>query len=130
MYRILMLIVAASMATGTVATTCLAQNAGDNVAPPANLHPPIHLDEDTLRARFAPSSVGLKPRTSNIITLPFGIDYHRETKALVMPLDQKNEWGVGVGLNLNASSIIELSPSSVLGPNSKRAPGVMLNRKF
>ena len=133
MYRILMLIAAASIATGTVATTCLAQNAGDIVLPPANLHPPINLDADTLRARFAPSPLGLKPRTSNVpggITLPFGIDYHRETKGLVMPLDQKSEWGVGVGLNLNSSPVIELSPSSVLGLHPKRAPGVMLNRKF
>jgi hypothetical protein len=128
MYRTLMLI-----AAGSFVTTCLAQSTGDTAAPPANLHPPINLDSDTLRARFAPSPLGLKPQTSNLpggITLPFGIDYHRETKGLVMPLDQKSEWGVGVGLNLNSSSTVELSPSSVLGLTPKRAPGVMLNKKF
>lgn len=128
MYRTLMLI-----AAGSFVTNCLAQSAGDTVSPPANLHPPINLDADTLRARLAPSQLGLKPQTSNLpggITLPFGIDYHRDTKGLVMPLDPKNEWGVGVGLNLNSSSIVELSPSSVLGLSPKRAPGVMLNKKF
>jgi hypothetical protein len=128
MYRMLMLI-----AAGSIVTNCLAQNAGDTVSPPANLHPPINLDADTLRARLVPGQFGLKPPTSNLpagITLPFGIDYHRETKGLVMPLDQKSEWGVGVGLNLNSSSIVELSPSSVLGLTPKRAPGVMLNKKF
>ena len=128
MYRTLMLI-----AAGSFVTTCLAQSAGDAVSPPANLHPPINLDSDTLRARLAPGQFGLKPPTSNLaagITLPFGIDYHRDAKGLLMPLDQKNEWGVGIGLNLNSSSIVELSPSGVLGLSPKRAPGVMLNRKF
>ncbi len=128
MYRTLMLI-----AAGSFVTTCFAQSAGDTVSPPANLHPPINLDSDTLRATLAPRQFGLKPPTSNLpagITLPFGIDYHRDAKGLLMPLDQKNEWGVGIGLNLNSSSIVELSPSGVLGLSPKRAPGVMLNRKF
>ena len=133
MSRVLMLIAAASIAAGASVTTCFAQNTRESTPPPANLHPPVNLDSDTFRARLAPSQLGLKPQTSNLpggITLPFGIDYHRETKGLVMPLDQKSEWGVGVGLNLNSSSIIEMSPSSALGLQPKRAPGVMLNRKF
>jgi len=47
-----------------------------------------------------------------------------------VPLDQKSEWGVGVGLNLNNPNTVELSPSSSLGLQPKRAPGVMLNKRF
>jgi hypothetical protein len=105
-----------------------------NPAPPAELHPPVQLDADTLRSRFAPGHLGLKPSTSSSIAetgLPFGLNYNREAKSLVMPLDEKNEWGVGVGLNMNSSRIIELSPGGALGlqqPN--RSPGLMLHKKF
>jgi hypothetical protein len=117
-----------------VMTPAFAQSTGEGLVPPADLHPPINLDSDTLRARFGSSNLGLKP--SNVSgaasALPYGIDYNRETRSLVVPLDRKNDWGVGVGLNMNTSSrIIELSPSGVLGlqqPN--RAPGLMLHGKF
>jgi len=131
MVRSLTLIAAAMAAVAICALPAVAQNAGQNVAPPADLHPPINLDADTLRARFAPGNLGLKPNSGGGIALPYGIDYNREAKSLVMPLDDKNEWGVGVGLNMNSSKIIELSPGSVLGlqqPN--RAPGLMLHKKF
>jgi len=128
MYRWLMLI-----AASTFVTTCFAQNTGDTNAPPANLHPPINLDADTLRARLAPSHLGLKPQSSansGGIGLPYSIDYSREAKGLVVPLDQKSEWGVGVGMNLNSSEVVELSPNSAMSQQLKRAPGLMLNRKF
>jgi len=133
MYRLLMLIAAASIATGAFVTTCFAQNTRDAAIPPADLLPPVNLDANTLRSRFAPSHLGLKPNSSansSSIGLPFGIDYSREAKGLVMPLDQKNEWGVGIGLNLNSSKVIELSPSGALGLQPKSAPGLMLHRKF
>jgi hypothetical protein len=133
MYRLLMLIAAASIAASAFVTTCLAQNTRDTAAPPADLHPPVNLDADTLRARFAPSHLGLKPQSAasaSGLALPFGLDYNHDAKSLVMPLDQKNEWGVGVGLNLNASKVIELSPNSALGLQPKSTPGFMLHKKF
>lgn len=117
-----------------VTTPAFAQSTGEGLVPPADLHPPINLDSDTLRARFGSSNLGLKP--SNVpgaaSALPYGIDYNRETRSLVVPLDRKNDWGVGVGLNMNTSSrIIELSPSGVLGlQQPSRAPGLMLHGKF
>jgi hypothetical protein len=120
----------AAITAAAMATPAMAQN----TAPPSELHPPINLDADTLRARFAPSTLGLKPNTSKTAPasgLPFGLDYNREVKSLMVPLDEKNEWGVGVGLNMNQSKIIELSPGSVLGlqqPN--RTPGLTLHKKF
>ena len=123
---------------GTVFTAAIsispvyAQSTGEGLVPPADLHPPINLDSDTLRARFGSSNLGLKPSNVPGTALPYGIDYNREAKSLVMPLDRKNDWSVGVGLNMNNTSrIIELSPSGVLGlqqPN--RAPGLMLHGKF
>ncbi len=135
MYRLLMLIAATLIAEGALITTCAAQESRDTVSPPANLHPPVNLDADTLRLRFAPSNLGLKPQSgsgssSTGISLPFGLDYNHQAKGVVMPLDEKSQWGVGVGLNLNAPSVIELSPNSVLGLQPKRTPGIMLNRKF
>ncbi|MDB5812280.1 MAG: hypothetical protein JWN94_4402 [Betaproteobacteria bacterium] len=128
MFQSLILIAAAAAAA--LAAPAFAQN----LAPPADLHPPINLDADTLRSRFSTSNLGLKPSTiknAPATGLPFGIDYNREVKSFMVPIDEKNEWGVGVGLNLNASKIIELSPGSVLGlqqPN--RAPGVTFHKKF
>ena len=131
MDRSLSLIAAITVAVALHTTSGFAQNMGENITPPVDLHPPINLDADTLRARFAPSHLGLKPNTPAGTALPFGIDYNRESKSLVMPIDRKSEWGVGIGLNLNSSKIIELSPGGVLGlqqPN--RAPGIMLHGKF
>jgi hypothetical protein len=132
--RTLMLLAAATLAAGSIATVSFAQSAVTTMSPPADLHPPIQLDADTLRAKLTPSHLGLKPQSgsaaSNGIELPFGINYNREAKGLVVPLDQKNEWGVGVGLNINSSSTVELSPSSSLGLQPKRAPGFMLHKKF
>jgi hypothetical protein len=128
MHRLTMLIVAALYATSGVA-----QSLREPVAPPAELHPPANLDADTLRSKFIPSQLGLKPQTGSKlggVELPFGMDYSNEAKSVLMPLDNKREWGVGVGLNLNAPSVVELSPNSVLGLQPKRAPGVMLNKRF
>ena len=133
MYRLPMLIAAASLITGSLASVCLAQNAREVVAPPADLHPSITLDADTLRSKFAPSQLGLKPQSpakQDGISMPFGLNYSRDAKGVVMPLDQKKEWGVGVGLNLNSSEVVELSPNSVLGLQPKRTPGLMLQKKF
>jgi hypothetical protein len=133
MYRLPMLIAAASLITGSFASIGLAQNAREVVTPPASLHPPVTLDTDTLRLKFAPSQLGLKPQSSakqDGISMPFGLNYSRDAKGVVMPLDQKNEWGVGVGLNLNSSEVVELSPNSVLGLQPKRTPGLMLQKKF
>ena len=132
--RLLMLLAAAMIAAVSIATVSFAQNAATTVSPPADLHPPIKLDADTLRATLAPSHLGLKPQSgaaSSAMGLPFGLKYSGEAKSLIMPLDQKNQWGVGIGLNLNSSNTVELSPSSSLGlqPN-KRTPGVMLQKKF
>ena len=72
-----------------------AQSGGQNVPPPAELHPPINLDADTLRARFATGYVGLKPNATSDVSLPYGINYNRETKGLIVPIDEKNEWRSG-----------------------------------
>ena len=76
MYRHSMLIAAtAGLVTSAFVATCVAQEAVYSAAPPANLHPPVTLDADTLRARLAPSHLGLKPQLSSNplgITLPFG----------------------------------------------------------
>ena len=134
MDRALPLIAGAVFTAAISISPVYAQSTGEGLVPPADLHPPINLDSDTLRARFGSSNLGLKP--SNVpgaaSALPYGIDYNRETKSLVVPLDRKNDWGVGVGLNMNTSSrIIELSPSGVLGlQQPSRAPGLMLHGKF
>ena len=103
-------------------------------APSAQLHPSISFDSDSLRAgAYGSGRLGLKPGSTGApgSSIPFGIDYNRDAKALVVPLDQKSEWGMGVGLNLNSSKVIELSPSSVLGLQpANRAPGVSLHKNF
>jgi len=131
--RLLMLIAAPTIAAGFVVSDAVAQNATFGAAPPADLHPPINLDADTLRAQLTPSQLGLKHKSAssaNGIGLPFGMTYNREAKGLVVPLDQKSEWGVGVGLNVNSTTPVELSPGSTLSVPPKRTPGLMLHKKF
>ena len=133
MNRLLTLIATATIATGFSIANAFAQNSTFSAAPPANLHPPVNLDADTLRAQLAPSQLGLKRHSgssSTGIDLPFGLSYNRDAKGLVMPLDEKNEWGVGVGLQMNSSRTVEMSPSNTLGLEPKRAPGLMLHKKF
>ena len=133
MDRALPLIAGAVFTAAISVSPVFAQSTGEGLVPPADLHPPINLDSDTLRARFGSSNLGLKPSSGSgsASALPYGIDYNREAKSIVMPLDRKNDWGVAIGLNMNSSRIIELSPGGVLGlqqPN--RAPGLMLHGKF
>lgn len=129
---LLMLSVAVTISTlGSVALNAFAQ--GATVAPPQDLHPPVNIDADSLRAKLMPNNIGLKPRSGNAagIELPFRLNYSSEAKGLVMPLDPKNEWGVGIGLNLNSPKTIELSPSSSLGLQpSNRTPGILLQKRF
>ena len=133
MIRLSLLISAASIAAGLYVTTCPAQSTRDVIAPPAELHPPVNLDAITLRSRFSPSHLGLKPQNGaneSGLSLPFGLGYDRAAKGLLMPLDDKSAWGVGVGMNLNSAEVVELSPNSALGLQPKRAPGLILNKKF
>lgn len=96
---------------------------------PANLQPPSRAALDAFTSQ---ESVGLRRPASNLherIDLPFGLNYNRDAKSLLMPLDDKNEWGVGVNLNLNATPTVE-TPQSGLQLAPKRTPGLMLHRKF
>ena len=131
--RIVFLLAAATVTAGSAATVCWAQNMVNPGSPPSELHPPIKLDADTLRAKLTPSNLGLKPLSGapGGVELPFGLTYSSAAKSVLIPLDQKNEWGVGIGLNMNSSTVVEMSPSSSLGLQpSKRTPGVMLQKKF
>ena len=133
MYRLLIPIVAATIATGLSVPNASAQNATYGAAPPADLHPPVKLDADTLRAQLAPGRLGLKPHSGAAaagIELPLGLSFNRDAKGLVVPLDQKSEWGVGVGLNINSIAPVDVSPGNTLGLQPKRSPGLMLQRKF
>ena len=104
--------------------------AGDTVDErPATLQPPSRTAIDAFTSQ---ESVGLRRPANNLrerIDLPFGLNYNRDAKSLLIPLDDKNEWGVGVNLNLGATPTIE-TPQSGLQLAPKRTPGLMLHRKF
>ena len=132
--RFVMLLTAATFATSSIAADPVAQKKDSTVVPPVNLHPATNSDADALAAKLAPSSLGLKPQSAlgkAGIDLPYGLNYNRETKSLLMSIDQKNEWGVGVNLDVNSSRSVELAPpTSTLGLQPKRTPGLMLQKKF
>ncbi len=133
MHRMMTLIAASVAVTGLCVPNACAQNIAANIAPPADLHPPVNLDADTLRAQFTRSQLGLKPHTAESVSgieLPFGLSYNRDAKGVVMPLDQKSEWGVGVGLNVNSASAVDPAISNPLGLVPKRTPGLLLHKKF
>ena len=96
---------------------------------PTTLQPPSRTAIDAFTSQ---ESVGLRRPANNLrerIDLPFGLNYNRDAKSLLMPLDDKNEWGVGVNLNLGATPTVE-TPQSGLQLAPKRTPGLMLHRKF
>ena len=131
--RLLMLLAASSLAAGSIALHAQAQSANTDASPQAGLRPPADADLDTLRARLAPSPIGLKPQSGSSkegLALPFSLNYSRATKSVMMPLDEKNTWDVGVMLNVNSTPGLEPATAPALGLQPKRTPGIMLQKKF
>ena len=132
---LLTLLAAATAATVSIAADTVSNYTAAQNTPPAELRPPVSQESESLRPDLTPAPLGLRPQATSGnkdgIALPFGLNYNRETKSLLVPMDQKNEWGVGLNLNLNSTKALELTPgSSSLGLQPKRTPGVMLQKKF
>lgn len=75
----------------------------------------------------APASA-LRERTAPV----YGLSYHRESKSLLLPLDQKNAWSMGLNLNLNADGAgsAGTAADSGLTLQPRRTPGFIFNKKF
>ena len=131
--RLLMLLAASSLTAGSIALHAQAQSANTDASPQAELRPPASVDFDAWRERLAPSAFGLKPPSASSkegLALPFSLNYSRETKSVMMPLDGKNTWGIGVMLNLNSAPGLEPATAPALGLQPKRTPGITLQKKF
>ncbi|MBI1988618.1 MAG: hypothetical protein HYS65_02580 [Betaproteobacteria bacterium] len=131
--RLLMLLAASSLAAGSIALQAQAQSATPDASPQARLRPPASVDYDTSRTRLTPGAFGLKPqsaRSKEDIALPFSLNYNREIRSIIMPLDEKNTWDVGVMFNVNTAPGLEPATSPALGLQPKRTPGIMLQKKF
>ncbi len=108
--------------------------AADEIAErPTTLQPPSRTNDDVFSAQDSGAvGVGLRRPAHSLrerIELPFGLNYSRESKSLLLPLDDKNEWGVGINLNVMGAPAVDLNPPGLqLAP--KRTPGLMLQRKF
>ncbi len=114
----------------------LSAAAADAIADrPATLQPPASSSAEAFSQDSAP--LGLRRPASelrervdlrNRIELPFGLNYNRDSKSLLMQLDEKSGWGVGLNLNV-AAPPTDLSPPALqLAP--RRTPGLMLQRNF
>lgn len=131
--RLLILLAAGSLAAGSIALHAQAQSADPDALPRTGLRPPASVDFDAFRERLAPSAIGLKPqsaRSKEDIALPFSLNYNREIRSIIMPLDEKNTWDVGVMFNVNSAPGLEPATSPALGLQPKRTPGIMLQKKF
>ncbi len=131
--RFLMLLAATGLAAGFIALHVQAQSAAPDASPEMGLRPPASVDYDALRTRLAPGAFGLKPQSAGSgvgIELPFSLNYNRTTRSVMMPLDEKNEWGVGVMLNLHSAPGLEPATAPALGLQPKRTPGILLQRRF
>ena len=123
---------ASALIAGSIATSACAQG-GNNATAPTDLQPIPRIDVDILRSKMAPGGIGLKPKYSVVndgFDLPFGMNYNRDSSSLLMPIDPKNEWGIGLNLNLNSPRALDMAPSSGLGLQPKRTPGVTLQKRF
>ena len=131
--RLLMLLAAGSLAAGSIALHAQAQSASTDASPQAQLRPPASVDFDAFRQGQPPSPFGLKPQSASnkdSLALPFNLNYSRETRSVMMPLDEKNTWDVGVMLNVNSAPGLEPATAPALGLQPKRTPGIMLQKKF
>jgi hypothetical protein len=131
--RLLMLLAAGSLAAGSIALHAQAQSANTDASPQAELRPPAIVDFDMLRVPLAPSAFGLKPQSASSkegLALPFSLNYSSATKSIMMPLDDKNSWGIGLMLNINPAHGLEPTTAPALGLQPKRAPGIMLQKNF
>ncbi len=123
----------AALIASSIATATFAQGR-DRAAATYYYAPPIpKIDADAVRLQLTPNAVGLKPKygiASDSVELPFGMNYNAGSKSLLMPIDEKNEWGIGLNLNLNSTRALDLTPNSGLGLQPKRTPGLMLQKRF
>jgi hypothetical protein len=113
MRRLMLLLAVAAV---TVAGNAIAQN-NSLPAPSSDSHSPIKLKLEDFT----------NPHTDGIV-LPFDIDYSRETKNLLLPLDEHKHWGIGV--NLDIGNAKEFNSDSGLGVELKKTPGLVLQRNF
>ena len=138
----------AAAVVASVSTMPVVAHADDGADRPANLQPrarfaeDLYLLQDVARQSLRAPVTALRDR----ILLPYGLSYHRDSKSLLMQPDEKSDWGIGINLNLNASSLpelatkagmigmartwaLELAPSGInLVP--KRTPGLTFQKKF
>jgi hypothetical protein len=131
MHRILLSTLAGIALAGFALIPSWSCAQGNPPARPVTLQQPSHSSADAFTAQDA-SGIGLRPPASSVrerINLPFGLNYSREAKSLMMQLDEKNEWGLGLNLNLNATTAVELAPPGLhIAP--RRTPGLVLQKTF
>lgn len=131
--RLFMLLAATAVATSSIAADSVSPILGATTIP-AELHPAAKANSQSLGAKFSTSPLGLKPPSPRVIDgidLPFGIKYSVDTKSLLVPIDPKSDWGIGLNLDVNAPRGVELAPPTTpLGLQPKRMPGLMLQKKF
>jgi len=131
--RLFMLLAAGSLAVGSISLHAQAQSATPDASSQAGLRPPASVDFDAFHKRLAPSPFGLKPQSGGSmegLALPFSLNYNREIRSIIMPLDEKNTWDVGVMFNVNSAPGLEPASAPALGLQPKRTPGIMLQKKF
>jgi len=131
--RLLMLLAAGSLAAGSIAFHAQAQNVTTDASPQAGLRPPASVDHDTLHTPPTPSAFGLKPQSASSkerAALPLSLNYSSMNKSVVMPLDEKDSWGVGLMLNVYSTPGLESTTTPSLGLQPKRTPGVLLQKRF
>jgi hypothetical protein len=112
-------------------TMPVAAHADEDADRPATLHPRARFAEDLYLLQDAARQSLRAPITAlrDRILLPYGLSYHRDSKSLLMQPDEKSDWGIGINLNLNASSLPELAPSGI-NLVTKRTPGLTFQKKF
>lgn len=103
-------------------------------APPPALRPPAKFDTDDIRAHLLSGQLGLKPQRAsgagNGIGLPFGLSYHSETRGLLVPMNEENTFGIGIGLNIGATPKLDSPAGGGLGLQLKGSPGIIFQKKF
>jgi hypothetical protein len=114
----------------TASTAATVQAADDATLAPSN-SPAVELriENGTASYELSPNAQGLKAKVPRS-ALPFGMDYNGAARTLIVPLDDRYDWGVGLDFDAGSPPPIELAPASSLGLQPKHSPGLLLQRRF
>ncbi len=131
-FRLLLVAAAALWLTDTSVSAAPPDEPSASDRSAITLRPLDTSDRDDIRDRLPSGQLGLKPQSGarNGSGLPFGLSYHSEMRGLLVPMDDQNTLGLGIGLNIGGTRNLDSLTGGGLGLQLKGSPGIIFEKKF